>query len=209
MNIKKYAIILALIPVTINAEDVDYTEDTNQVITSEFSEAPVEINGKVVGNYANKVSVIMPSKIGFMVDESGNFTGTNLNVENTGSSDIRVSVIRFSQDKQDGVTLKICNEVKFNKAKLPRNHIGLVLEGALLSSDGSFATSVDLKEIEVEQNQNKYVGRAVLDVKANSESKIKLTGAAGAKSADSNKEASGSSPSYTVVFKVSRKTYQS
>jgi hypothetical protein len=202
----KYAVCALVLSLTLPS--TGFAADATQSITNENADTPVQINGTINANKGTRLSVTMPTSIAFMIDDAGNFTGTNLNVENKSNSPVRITVSSFVQaSSNQGTVLKSYTDVSNNRDTISRTHLALILEGSLLSDSERNNTVVDLYEIEQKQIQPTFKPYPLLDLEQNSSGVIKLDGKAGTKaSVVSSIESNGFNPSYTVQFRVARIT---
>lgn len=202
----KYAVCALVLSLTLPS--TGFAADATQSITNENADTPVQINGTINANKGTRLSVTMPTSIAFMIDDAGNFTGTNLNVENKSNFPVRITVSSFVQaSSNQGTVLKSYTDVSNNRDTISRTHLALILEGSLLSDSERKDTVVDLYEIEQKQSQPTFKPYPLLDLEQNSSGVIKLDGKAGTKaSVVSSIESNGFNPSYTVQFRVARIT---
>jgi hypothetical protein len=202
----KYAVCALVLSLTLPS--TGFAADATQSITNENADTPVQINGTINANKGTRLSVTMPTSIAFMIDDAGNFTGTNLNVENKSNFPVRITVSSFVQaSSNQGTVLKSYTDVSNNRDTISRTHLALILEGSLLSDSERNNIVVDLYEIEQRQSQPTFKPYPLLDLEQNSSGVIKLDGKAGTKaSVVSSIESNGFNPSYTVQFRVARIT---
>jgi hypothetical protein len=202
----KYAVCALVLSLTLPS--TGFAADATQSITNENADTPVQINGTINANKGTRLSVTMPTSIAFMIDDAGNFTGTNLNVENKSNFPVRITVSSFVQaSSNQGTVLKSFSDVSSNRETISRTHLALILEGSLLSDSERNNIVVDLYEIEQRQSQPTFKPYPLLDLEQNSSGVIKLDGKAGTKaSVVSSIESNGFNPSYTVQFRVARIT---
>ena len=157
---------------------------------------PLEKEVTVTGNIKTsnglapdgKLEVELPSTMQFTVDKNGEFSGTTYKVTNRSKSPIEVSLGSFAQT---GTAINLLGtDQESNMPSKKRNDVILALVG-----DGG--DHVDLSD--------PIKGRKLLDVAGdNGVGTIELAGLAGKQAMDDDKDATGVSSSFKLVFQIKK-----
>ena len=166
--------------------------DTTTTVTgnnTETLQSSVTVSGSVTTSQgvapAGKITVELPTKMAFAVDQKGNLTGGTYTVRNSSKEAINVYVAEFK--KTEG-TIDIVDSIESGSN---RSKVKLTLTG----DQGS---AVNLKDIETNPQD-----RLLAKIEANDSESIILGGEAG-KQTDETIDSDGATGQFNMVFKVKK-----
>ena len=166
--------------------------DTTTTVTgnnTETLQSNVTVSGSVTTSQgvapAGKITVELPTKMAFAVDQKGNLTGGTYTVRNSSKEAINVYVAEFK--KTEG-TIDIVDSIESGSN---RSKVKLTLTG----DQGS---AVNLKDIETNPQD-----RLLAKIEANDSESIILGGEAG-KQTDETIDSDGATGQFNMVFKVKK-----
>lgn len=170
----------------VNADTTTTTVTGNDTETLQSS---VTVSGSVTTSQgvapAGKITVELPTKMAFAVDQKGNLTGGTYTVRNSSKEAINVYVAEFK--KTEG-TIDIVDSIESGSN---RSKVKLTLTG----DQGS---AVNLKDIETNPQD-----RLLAKIEANDSESIILGGEAG-KQTDETIDSDGATGQFNMVFKVKK-----
>ena len=167
----------------VNADTTTTTVTGNDTETLQSS---VTVSGSVTTNQgvapAGKITVELPTKMAFAVDQKGNLTGGTYTVRNSSKEGIDVYVSEF---KKTGGTIEVVDQIQGsdNRSKVK------------LTLTGNQPDPVNLHNISTDQ--------LVAKIGANNSESIILNGEAG-KQTDATVDDNGATGQFNMVFKVKK-----
>lgn len=174
---------------------------------TETLEGNVTINGSVRksdGTAADgKIEIEMPTNASFSVDQEGNFVGSNFTIVNRSNTDVEVKIASFLETIPDGgitINKNLINDAgkeseSTHISQFGRNTIRLQLDGTA----GGVSEIVDLDK--------SIKDTPFLTIPTNNTAEVQVLGLAGTKKdGNDNIETNGVSESFTVKFKIAKKT---
>lgn len=167
----------------VNADTTTTTVTGNDTETLQSS---VTVSGSVTTNQgvapAGKITVELPTKMAFAVDQKGNLTGGTYTVRNSSKEGIDVYVSEF---KKTGGTIEVVDQIQSadNRSKVK------------LTLTGNQPNPVNLHNISTDQ--------LVAKIGANNSESIILNGEAG-KQTDATVDDNGATGQFNMVFKVKK-----
>lgn len=197
----------------------DATQD-KQTITSENNNVNVDVIGEVAtktGQRPEKIEVVLPSKLGFTVNEGGVFSGADCKIENNSTNvDIDIAVDSFTGGRTlqngSGEGIQVLTKTEFNKkvgnnsddSQLYRNQIRL----SLSKIDG---TELDLANCKNIPSSERKIGT----LKSGQKTTLRLDGAAGMKAVDQSNQTAktdvdtkGAREEFKLIFSISKTSDQ-
>ncbi len=165
--------------------------DTTTTVTgnnTETLQSNVTVSGSVSNKQgqapAGKITVELPTRMSFAVDQAGNFTGGQYTVKNSSKEEISVFVSQFTQTSGN---IKVVDNIDPSVSK--RGEVKLTLKG-------DQTTPVNLKTIETTHQDT-----LVAQVAAEDSESIILGGEAGTQT-NADVDTNGATGEFNMVFKV-------
>lgn len=193
----------------------DATQD-KQTITSENNNVNVDVVGEVAtktGQRPEKIEVVLPSKLGFTVNENGVLSGADCKIENNSTNvDIDIAVDSFTGGRTiqngSGEGIQVLNSTDFDSrvgtssdnSQLYRNQIKL----SLSKIDG---TELDLGNCKNIPSAQRKIGT----LRSGEKTTLRLDGAAGKKAVESEHQTAktdvdtkGAREEFKLIFSISK-----
>lgn len=180
-----------------------------QTINSDNSNVQVEVTGEVLnkdGQKPQKMEVVLPSKMAFTVDATGDLQGTQFEIANNSTNvDINVSVAEFTGGRTltngSGEGIEVVDEDRFSDGTgFYRNQVKLSL-GKVGSND-----PLDLGTL---RKSPSTVERKVATIDSGQKATLELKGKAGSESVSSKNatdvDTKGATDDFKLVFSISKK----